>query len=289
MQLPDNFLEEETRNGYTIPAAMKEAWAVQLDLFEELMRVCEKHGLRVFADAGTLIGAVRHQGFIPWDDDIDTVMLRPDYDKLMQLADEFKEPYFLQSVLTDNHYMHRHAQLRRSDTAAWSPKRGMRREGYNQGIFIDIFVLDIIPNHPRELKHHIAAIKSAKLKLKMVSRLINKLPEGMYQWCRNHTRLLSDKYWYERYEEVMRKPDWNDPRALICAETCLNFREPFKRIACYDDVVWLPFEGTKIPCPVDYDEVLRVSYGEYMKPVKAPSVHGEIMYDAHHSYKELLK
>lgn len=289
MTLPDNFLTEETRNGYTIPASMKEAWAVQMDLFEELLRVCDKHGLRVFADAGTLIGAVRHQGFIPWDDDIDTVMLRADYDRLMELADEFGEPYFLQTIYTDSHYTHRHAQLRRSDTAAWCPRDGKRRMGYNQGIFIDIFVLDAVPNHPRALRHHLADIKRAQLRLKVVSRIVNRLPESLYQWCRNHTRLLSDKYWYARYEEVMRRPKMDDPRALLCAELTLNAREPFKRIASYDETVWLPFESMQLPCPAGYDEVLRVSYGEYMKPVKAPSVHGEICYDAHHSYLEILK
>ena len=80
--VPNGFLKEETRRDYTISETMKKAWAVQMDLLQELLRVCNEHGLRVFADSGTLIGAVREKGFIPWDDDIDVAMLRNDYDKL---------------------------------------------------------------------------------------------------------------------------------------------------------------------------------------------------------------
>ena len=94
-QVPQDFLHEEVRRDYTITAEMKQVWAVQLDLLQELLRVCKENGLRVFADSGTLIGAVREKGFIPWDDDIDVAMPREDYDRLMSLSAEFRDPYFL--------------------------------------------------------------------------------------------------------------------------------------------------------------------------------------------------
>lgn len=96
------FFREEIRNDYLVPAAMKRAWACQLDLLKELLRVCDKYNLKCWADYGTLLGAVRHKGYIPWDDDIDMVMLREDYDKLVEIADkELKHPYFCkQSIRT---------------------------------------------------------------------------------------------------------------------------------------------------------------------------------------------
>lgn len=275
--VPESFLQEETRNGYTVTAHMKQVWAVQLDLLQELLRVCNEHGLKVFADSGTLIGAVRDHGFIPWDDDIDMCMLREDYDRLMQLAGEFRNPYFLQSIYTESHYNHRHAQLRRTDTLAL-PAKYKGKPRYNMGIFIDIFVLDRMPNTPRALKHHYAAVASAKLKLKIVTKFTKKLPESMYQWCRNHTRFLSDLYRFEQYEHLMRSVPKNNKSLLGCL-MCLRMNVPFKRLESYNEVVMLPFEHIQMPCPAGFDEVLRVEYGDYMTPVKAPTHHGDIHFN----------
>ena len=98
IDLPQNFLDEEEISGYLVTSQMKEVWAVELDLMAQLDRVCRENGLTYFAGAGTLLGAVRHHGFIPWDDDMDFYMLREDYNKLIGLANEFKEPYFLQNT-----------------------------------------------------------------------------------------------------------------------------------------------------------------------------------------------
>ncbi|MBR0036084.1 MAG: LicD family protein [Bacteroidales bacterium] len=274
---PAGFFLEETRNGYTISAHMKQVWAVQLDLLQELLRVCDEHGLKIFADSGTLIGAVRDKGFIPWDDDIDMCMLREDYDRLMQLSDAFQAPYFLQSIYTDSHYNHRHAQLRRTDTLAL-PAHFKGKPRYNMGIFVDIFVLDRMPNTPRALKHHYAAVASAKLKLKIVTKLTKRFPECLYRWCRNHTHLLSDRYWFEQYEQLMRSVPENKKSLLGCL-MCLRMNVPLKRLASYKEVVMLPFEHIQMPCPAGYDEVLRVEYGDYMTPVKAPTHHGSMRFN----------
>ena len=85
-----------------------------LDILLALYKVCKEHYQRHYFWAGTMLGVIRHKGYIPWDDDIDMIMLREDYGRLMPLADEFEHTYFLQNVYTVPHYTHRHAQLRNS-------------------------------------------------------------------------------------------------------------------------------------------------------------------------------
>ena len=82
------FFRDEVRNGFYIPTAIKQAWACILDVLKEIDDICRRHDIRYFADWGTLLGTVRHGGFIPWDDDLDICMLRDDYVRFRQVADE---------------------------------------------------------------------------------------------------------------------------------------------------------------------------------------------------------
>lgn len=92
---PKEFLEREIRGGYEVSEQMKRVWAIEIDMLQELFRVCDKYGLTIWAEGGTMLGTIRHGGFIPWDDDIDMAMPREDYDRLQEVAaDEFKHPYF---------------------------------------------------------------------------------------------------------------------------------------------------------------------------------------------------
>ena len=145
---PDSFFSEEDRLGFHIDRQRKELWAIELDMLYELDRVCKKLNVKYFLEAGTLLGAARDGLFIPWDDDIDVSMLREDYDRFLRDAPkEFQYPYFLQTGYTEENYIRGHSQLRRSDTCAILPcEQG--RETFNQGIFLDIFVLDaLFPEH----------------------------------------------------------------------------------------------------------------------------------------------
>ena len=154
IELPEGFLDEEVRCGYTVTRQMKEVWAVELDILSELQRVCEKYNLKFFADAGTLLGAVRHKGFIPWDDDIDVCMFRNDYDKLVSIADdEFKAPYKFQCFYTEKGYYRGHAQIRNTNTTCILKSELGKNIQFNQGIFLDVFVLDGVTNDPTALIH----------------------------------------------------------------------------------------------------------------------------------------
>ena len=85
-KMPDAFLQDEVRCGFLVPAAIKQAWAAELEVLAEIDRVCRLHGITYFADWGTLLGTVRHGGFVPWDDDMDIVMKREDYQRFLTEA-----------------------------------------------------------------------------------------------------------------------------------------------------------------------------------------------------------
>ncbi len=95
-------LDKETICGYEVSAQMKRIWAMELDMVEKFVAVCREHNLKYMIMGGTLLGAVRHKGFIPWDNDIDILMPRKDFNKLLEIGPEaFKSPFFFQSPVIE--------------------------------------------------------------------------------------------------------------------------------------------------------------------------------------------
>ena len=120
-------------------AYLQEIQKVELDLLEKFISVCKKYNIMYYADAGTLLGAVRHKGFIPWDDDIDLALLWPDYQKLMEVAPrECEYPYFFQCIYTDAEALPGTCRLRRSDTTGFTrwEQENIGPE-YDRGVFIE--------------------------------------------------------------------------------------------------------------------------------------------------------
>ena len=271
-------------------AELKDIWAVELDLLRVFLQYCERHGLRCWVEGGTLLGAVRHKGFIPWDDDVDLAMPREDYDRMCRIGNEgLEEPYFLQTAYSDTDYHRGHAQFRRSDTAAIRPSDCY--QPFNQGIFIDIFPLDAAPDD-RALVH-----EHRKRCLKIL-----KLLKAMNTHCITSGRLtlifrklkarwmVKKMGWttiYEKAEEEMRALA-RMPHTKVGELTSLGEDKLWDK-SIFAETVMLPFENLMVPAPKGWDAFLRVSFGDdYMTPIQAPSMHGEVVFDTERSYKEVL-
>lgn len=292
LKLPDTFFQEEERDGYLVKAQMKELWAVQLDMLCEFDRVCKKYNLRYILDFGTLLGAVRHHGYIPWDDDLDVSMLREDYDKLVEIGPkEFSHPYFFQTFQTDSGYDNSSAKLRRSDTAFIEPEHLRHKTQYNKGIFIDIFVWDNIPTidksflaainqqtydtylHFYVLMHRPSLHDGKKLPLTALRYLYYKLRYGSAGRQYKRLRALSTQY---------EKSDYVADLMYYKSESRLR--------RWHEQTTEMAFEGMMFPVPADYDGLLTDCFGEdYMTPIQCNSDHTLVCMDTSRSYQDVLK
>ena len=283
-------LDSEERCGFTVSHEMKKVWLVEIDLLQQLLNVCKEYHLRVWADGGTLLGAVRHKGFIPWDDDIDLCMPRVDYDRLIAIGDKaFSAPYFLQSAYSDQGYSRGHAQLRNSATAAIRPSDSYRP--FNQGIFLDIFPIDAVPDDTAALKVTLKSVRRTLrfLKAKDTPILISGRWGLVFRKLKARW-VISRKGWTNIFREAEDKLRSVGPaNSRYVAELGFSGDDILFDRHIFDDTVWLPFEHTTIPAPIDYDLMLRTQYGpDYMIPQHAPSYHGEIVFDTEHSYRDIL-
>ena len=294
LKFPDSFFDEEIRSGYTVTRAQKELWAVELDLLNEFDRVCREYGLKYFADGGTTLGAVRHKGFIPWDDDIDLVMFRLDYNRLCEIAEKaFHEPYFFQTEITDRGSMRGHAQLRNSNTTGILMAELDMKLSFNQGIYIDVYPLDNVPEDERERRAFIKrALKKRKL-ADIYARLSTRyrknqlsLIEFMIRAC--HMLLgRSRNPFYCRYESFIQS--WHGPTqktGILCLKTIPdNF---ILERAWYSETVMMPFEMLEIPVCAGYEAYLSRLYGDWQVPRQNSNMHGGLFFDADRSYSDYI-
>ena len=288
--LPKSFFEEEVRCDFLVTEKRKKVWAIEIELFLKLFEVCQKYHLKVWGDGGTLLGAVRHNGFIPWDDDLDVVMPREDYNKLMEIGPhEFKEPFFLQNPHTDPNYGYSFAKLRNSNTTCMP--RVFQKAGFNHGIHIDICPLDAITMDTFE-RNNAAIVECIMRNSSFMKRnSVELLDERQFE---NYQKYQTDSpsREYDTIQSIASNPDYKNSEFV--ANCMVTFPKTSSRIwkaVWYETTKMHQFETIEIPVPGDTEHRLQTQYGDYrqLPPVEQRgNWHSDVLWDPDKSYKEYL-
>ena len=245
----------------------------QLELLKEFIRVCDKHNLTYFLVGGSCLGAARHQGFIPWDDDIDVGMPREDFDKYVELQKEYEgTPYFIQTWKSDPHYTYNYAKLRDSNTTYI--ENFFYKHQINHGVWIDIFPIDGFAykfDKPRERYAHLVSAIWRQSFISYFPQMRRKFSKGTWftdlfinlfailtwpfdinHWRRKHT------------EKLLTKVPFKD--AEVAGNMCgINKKKEAMDKAIYLETTKLPFEDIEVCVPKEYDRYLTLLYNDWRK------------------------
>lgn len=282
-----DFFKEEVRNDFVVSELMKRAWAAEIEVLQVVSDICARHDISYFADWGTLLGAVRHRGFIPWDDDIDISLKRPDYNRLVScLQTDLPSGFVMTGMYAQEERWQEAAQIPNirvmADETYWDFSGYLKR--FHAFPFfrigIDIFPLDYVPRDQGNAECQKTIMQEIGLlivhdesncngfdysrKLQNMESLCNvKLPRdaSLKNALWKLYDFISSLYTYEEADYITGYPFWfNTPRYILSKE-------------CYDECILLPFENIFVPAPRRYQEVLTAEYGDYLTPHREGASH----------------
>lgn len=235
-------------------ATLRKIQISQYYMLESFKMFCERNELMYTLDFGSMLGAIRHNGFIPWDDDIDIAMLRNDYDRFLELSKNWNhENIFVQNYHTDPEFVHSFTRLRLNGTLAI--QKSWQHLNVHHGIFIDIFPYDTIAGDEAACQTHadeIRKIQSEKMGY-VLSKTVNK--ENLYKLnCRQTTLVSKNNRGFNPDDQVSHMTQGLD-----------TYYESRRYISDFTGASQHMFEKNLFPIPKNYDTILKYNYGDYMK------------------------
>ena len=256
-------MNNEVREYIMTPEELRAVQMIELELLCEVDRICRKCGIAYRIVAGTLLGAVRHGGFIPWDDDADVAFLREEYEQF-RIACETELDYtkfYFQDHRNTPGYRWGYGKLRRKDTEFI--RLNQEDMPYEQGIFIDLFPYDYVPDNI--ILRHIHCFKCFLFRKVFWSPIGKKTAKGFPKLIYRLFNIISSKYLYGKYEKFIERSNKQKSKWI----RILTFPTPtwdhgYKRIWANETSEYC-FENKMLYGPKLYDEYMTFKYGEYMK------------------------
>ena len=297
----ENIDRDEIRDGFLVTSHKKKLWNAQINLMQVFDRICKKHNLRWFAYGGTLLGAARHKGYIPWDDDIDLIMLRPDYEKFQSVVEEELKNYphyrawhwFDYRMETDAPSKYTNMSLplmskkqidkypfwapmfplfRLIDTSTTYMMQDDRKDVF-YSVWIDIFYLDPCPPFFNNVTAKTNYILASELLLATL------YPEKVKEALKNNEHFFIPREELRAFLALPYKKRAQNFE-VFTAETfsrteyvgeirhhCVSGLNFSYKSEGFDDVIYFPFEKIELPVPIGYDNVLTEIYGNWHKKV----------------------
>lgn len=281
MQLEQSFLLDEEREGFFIPSEIKQAWAAELEVFSEVDIICKKHNISYFAEWGTLLGTVRHRGFIPWDDDFDICMKRDDYNRFLQVApEELPDGFEVYNYKNHEDFWSFMARVVGKRKICFEKNHLRKFHGFPYIAGIDIFVLDYVSADREKEKNRDAiaryvitvadAIGEGKLGQAQKKESLKKIQEICKVFIAQNLNDHELRIRLYEIAEMLFAMFTDDESAELTQMMPMGLyqQDYWLPKEYYEETVWLPFENKTMPVPCGYDAMLRKRYGDYMKVVK---------------------
>ncbi|MCR5294616.1 MAG: LicD family protein, partial [Lachnospiraceae bacterium] len=282
-EYPRHYFEDEVREGFYITGMLKRIWAAQMEVLSDIDRVCRRHNIKWFADCGTLMGAVRHGGYIPWDDDLDICMLRDDYERFLKYAVEEmpKDGYFVFNLHFDEFYEQFLSRVTNGHGLNFKPEFLEKYHDCYLPIGVDVFPIDYLSTNEQyeEGRFEVAnqmfiggdSIKEDDDRAEEYDKLLTET-EKLLGKKYDRTRPLKQQF-YEAADDVFALVSPKDAEYAVLMPYWLKDKSHKYPLSCFRETVRVPFENSELPVPVEYDRVLKIEYGDYMRLVKAGGVH----------------
>lgn len=295
LEFSEDFFKEEVRDGFTISEEMKRTWAAELKVLDSVIQVCKRHGIQYYACYGTLLGAVRHHGFVPWDDDMDITVKRNDYTRLLKLlGQELPDYYAVNSIYTSDKHRSPVASVGTGSTLPLSDEVVAEFFGCQYIVGIDIYSIDYVPRDKEmaDTQLHIYnAIYDFAMRYDEISRdgEAEKYLKELEEICNitfDRDKDIVNQLWMLGENISSMFNDDECDKVTHLPKVVRGHTTYYLDKDVYSDVVMMPFENIRIAVPVGYDAILKAMYGDYHKEVRGASAHS---YPFYAEQKEYLK